>query len=157
MALSSPTTFPTADEICQPCLTSPLQSLESGISLAPGGIIIHDRQQAYYEAINASNDAGESTAFFEFILSAIRASLIEAISTSDEMIDDKRSKATIRWKKTEEYLKTHHYIMNADVRELCGASAVTANYILSRFVKEGQLSKSVKVGRLGIYVEIKCG
>jgi Fic family protein len=28
--------------------------------------IIHDRLQEYYDAINTSNDAGESTAFIEF-------------------------------------------------------------------------------------------
>lgn len=38
--------------------------------------IIHDRQQEYYAAINASNDAGESTVFIEFVLSAIKASLL---------------------------------------------------------------------------------
>ena len=93
--------------------------------------IIHDRQQEYYEAINASNDAGESTVFIEFMLSAIKASLMDAIRTSDEMSDGKMDKATLRWKKIEEYLKTHDYIMNADVRELCGISAATANRILA--------------------------
>ncbi len=94
--------------------------------------IIHDRQQEYYDAINTSNDAGESTVFIEFMLSAIKASLMDAISTSDEMSDGKMDKATLRWKKIEEYLKTHDYIMNADVRELCGVSAATANRILAR-------------------------
>lgn len=103
--------------------------------------IIHDRQQEYYAAINASNDTGESTIFIEFMLSAIKASLIEAISTSDEMSDGKMDKATLRWNKIQEYLKTHDYIMNADVRELCGVSAATANRILSSFVKERKLSK----------------
>jgi hypothetical protein len=103
--------------------------------------IIHDRQQEYYAAINASNDAGESTVFIGFMLSAIKASLIEAISTSEKMSDGKIDKATLRWKKIEEYLKTHDYIMNADVRELCGVSAATANRILSSFVKGRKLSK----------------
>lgn len=103
--------------------------------------IIHDRQQEYYAAINASNDAGESTEFIEFMLSAIKASLIDAISTSDEMSDGKMDKATLRWKEIEEYFKTHDYIMNADVRELCGVSAATANRILSSFVEERKLSK----------------
>ena len=49
--------------------------------------IIHNRQQEYYESINASNAAGESTVFIEFMLSAIKASLIDAISASDEMSD----------------------------------------------------------------------
>ena len=93
--------------------------------------IIHDRQQEYYEAINASNNAGESTIFIEFMLSAIKTSLVEAISTRDEMSNGKMDKAMFRWKKIEEYLKTHDYIMNADVRELCGVSAATANRILA--------------------------
>ena len=103
--------------------------------------IIHDRQREYYAAINTSNDMGESTVFIEFMLSAIKASLIEAINTSDEMSDEKLDKATLRWKKIEEYLKTHYYIMNADVRELCGVSTATANRILAAFVSDGKLMK----------------
>lgn len=103
--------------------------------------IIHDRQQEYYDAINASNDAGESTVFIEFMLSAIKASLIEAIGASVAMSDVKMDKATLRWNKIQEYLKTHDYIMNADVRELCGVSAATANRILSGLVEDGKLTK----------------
>lgn len=103
--------------------------------------IIHDRQQEYYDAINTSNDAGESTVFIEFMLSAIKASLIDAIGTSDEMSDGKMDKATLRWNKIQEYLKTHGYIMNADVRELCGVSAATANRILAKLATEGILVK----------------
>lgn len=106
--------------------------------------IIHDRQREYYDAINASNDAGESTVFIEFMLSAIKASLIEVIITSDEMSDGKMDKATLRWKKIEEYLKTHDYIMNADVRELCGVSAATANRILVGFAAGKKLTKCRK-------------
>lgn len=108
--------------------------------------IIHDRQQEYYAAINASNNAGESTVFIEFMLSAIKASLMDTISASDEMSNEKMDKATLRWKKIEEYLKNHDYIMNADVRQLCGVSAATANRILSSFVEKGKLSKDRKGG-----------
>ena len=118
-----------------------LSKWNSAFAWLPVESIIHDRQQEYYAAINASNDTGESTIFIEFMLSAIKASLIEAISTSDEMSDGKMDKATLRWNKIQEYLKTHDYIMNADVRELCGVSAATANRILSSFVKERKLSK----------------
>ena len=108
--------------------------------------IIHDRQQEYYAAINTSNNAGESTVFIEFMLSAINASLTDTICTSDEMSDGKMDKAALRWKKIEEYLKTHDYIMNADVRKLCGVSAATANRILSNFVGKGKLSKYLENG-----------
>ena len=79
--------------------------------------------------------------FIEFMLSAIKASLMDAINTSDEMSDGKLDKATLRWKKIEEYLKTHDYIMNADVRELCGVSEATANRILFGLVKAKILYK----------------
>ena len=104
--------------------------------------IIHDHQQGYYDAINASNDAGESTAFIEFMLSVIKASLIDAIHTSDAMSDRKMDKKALRWQKIEQFLQTHEYIMNADVRELCGVSAATAHRILAGLVNEGKLYKT---------------
>ena len=103
--------------------------------------IIYANQQDYYTAINASNSAGESTAFIEFMLSAIKASLIEAINASDEMSDGMMDKAAIRWRKIEDYLKTHPFIQNADVRVLCDVSAATANRILAALVDEGKLRK----------------
>lgn len=53
-----------------------LSKWNSAFAWLPVESIIHDRQQEYYEAINASNGAGESTVFIEFMLSAIKASLI---------------------------------------------------------------------------------
>lgn len=103
--------------------------------------IIHDRQQEYYAAINASSDAGESTVFIEFMLAAIKASLIDAINVSDEMSDGEMDKAAMRWKLIEEFLQTKEYIMNADVRNLCGVSPATANRILADLSFNGKLTK----------------
>lgn len=108
--------------------------------------IIHERQEEYYAAINASNDAGESTVFIEFMLSAIKASLIDAIRTSDEMSDGPMDKATTRWKQIEKFLETHPYIMNADVRTLCDVSAATANRILAGLAAEDKIVKCRKSG-----------
>ena len=108
--------------------------------------IIHDRQQEYYEAINASNNAGESTVFIEFMLSAIKASLMDAINTSDEMSDGKMDKATVRWRQIEKFLETHEFIMNADVRALCGVSAATANRVLAGLTAERKLVKYSRNG-----------
>ena len=108
--------------------------------------IIHDRQQEYYDAINASNDACASTAFIEFMLAAIKASLIDAIRMSDAMSDGKMDKKALRWQKIEQFLQTHEYIMNADVRELCGVSAATANRILAGFTAAEKLSKQKIAG-----------
>lgn len=103
--------------------------------------IIHDRQQEYYAAINTSNDAGESTVFIEFMLSAIKASLMDAINTSDEMSDVPMDKVTVRWKQIEKFLETHDFIMNADVCALCDVSSATANRILVGFTSEEKLVK----------------
>ena len=123
-----------------------LSKWNSAFAWLPVESIIHDRQQEYYAAINASNGAGESTVFIEFVLSAIKASLIEAIGTSDEMSDGKMDKATMRWKKIEEFMETHEFIMNADVRALCSVSAATANRILVRLASDGRLIKFHKGG-----------
>ncbi len=111
--------------------------------------MVYARQQEYYEAINASNNAGASTIFIEFMLSAIQASLIDAIKTSDEMSDGKIDKATMRWRLVEEFLQTHDYIMNADVRALCGVSPATANRILAGFERERKLVKCSIHGHWG--------
>lgn len=103
--------------------------------------MIHVHQPEYYAVINAANATAESTVFIEFMLSAIKASLIDAINTSDETSDELMDKVTMRRKQIEKYLETHEFIMNADVRELCGVSAATANRILSSFASEKKLVK----------------
>ena len=126
-----------------------LSKWNSVFAWLPVESIIHDHQQEYYDAINASSDAGEPTAFIEFMLSAIKASLIDTIRTSDAMSDGKMDKKALRWQKIEQFLQTHEYIMNADVRELCGVSAATANRILANFASDGKLMKSRVGGHWG--------
>ena len=108
--------------------------------------MIHARQPEYYAAINASNTAGESTSFIEFMLSTIKASLIDAINASDEMSDESMDKATMRRKQIEKFLETHEFIMNADVRKICNVSAATANRTLVDLVTKGKLIKCYKSG-----------
>jgi len=103
--------------------------------------IIHENQAEYYAAINASNDACESTIFIEFMLSVIKASLIDAINTSDEMSDGTIDKTALRWNQIKAYLDTHEHIMNADVRRICNVSSATANRILTTLSAEGKLKK----------------
>lgn len=108
--------------------------------------IVHDHQQEYYEAINNSNAAVSSTAFIEFMLSAIKASLMETVNMSDGMSDAPKDKAADRWNQIEQFLECHEVIQNADVRQLCGVSAATANRILATFTAEGKLAKCRKGG-----------
>ena len=114
-----------------------LSKWNSAFAWLPVESIIHDRQQEYYSAINASNNEGESTIFIEFMLSAIKMALTEAIQADAGETD----KDALRWKNIKEYLKTHDYIMNADVRELLGVSSATANRILNKLVEQGKLQR----------------
>ena len=114
-----------------------LSKWNSAFEWLPVESIIHDRQQEYYNAINASNNEGESTIFIEFMLSAIKMALTEAIQADAGETD----KDALRWKDIKEYLKTHDYIMNADVRELLGVSSATANRILGKLVDQGKLQR----------------
>ena len=103
--------------------------------------MIHDNQQAYYDAINRANNEAEATAFIEFMLSIIKASILEAIDTTTEIDNKSTDKASLRWAKIRHYLSAHKFIMNADVRELCGVSSATANRILNGLTEEGKLQK----------------
>ena len=77
----------------------------------------------------------------QFLTHITWPSLIESICLSDEMSDEKVDKAAFRWSKIQAYLKTHEHISNADVRELCGVSAATANRILAGLTADHQLEK----------------
>ena len=110
-------------------------------SWLPVESIIHDRQEEYYNAINQSNYDGESTVFIEFMLSAIKASLMDAINTINAMSDGTMDKDTLRWMQIKKFLESHEFIMNADVRVICNVSAATANRILAGLVDDEKLMK----------------
>ena len=54
-----------------------LSQWNSAFAWLPVESIIYSRQREYYNVINASNEVGESTVFIEFMLSAIKAALLE--------------------------------------------------------------------------------
>lgn len=106
--------------------------------------IIHDRQEEYYAAINRSNYEGASTAFIEFMLSAIREALIEAVQTGGAA--DKMTTDELRWYKIERFLQKNITITNADVRQMFQVSAATANRILARLTDEEKIQK-IRIGK----------
>lgn len=57
------------------------------------------------------------------------------------MSDAPKDAAAKRWKQIKQFLESHNFIQNADVRQLCGVSAATANRILAGFTAEGRLVK----------------
>ena len=112
--------------------------------------IIHDRQKEYYAAINRSNYEGESTAFIEFMLSAIQEALMEAVETSG--ISESMTTDELRWYKIERFLKKNGTITNADVRQLFQVSSATANRILAKLTDEGKLQK-IRISKSWGYIE----
>ena len=116
--------------------------------------IIHDRQQEYYDAINASNAAGDSTRFIEFMLSAIQSSLMEAVSMRDEAMDEMSGEpspaADSRWNQVKYYLQSHSDIQNAVLCKMFAISPATSNRLLRSWVQEGKLEK-FRNGRFWAY------
>lgn len=100
--------------------------------------IIHDNQSEYYNAINVSNNNGNSTVFIEFMLSVIKQALQESINDKPKNIS---SKSDLRWNKINDYLETHEYILNSDVQKFLGVSSATATRILVGFMKDGKLKR----------------
>jgi len=105
--------------------------------------IIHDRQDEYYQAINRSNNEAESTAFIEFMLSAIKEALLEAVQVgnTENMTTEEQRRYQI-----ERFLKKHGTITNADVREMLDVSSATANRILAKMTDEGKIQK-IRIGK----------
>lgn len=114
--------------------------------------IIHDRQDEYYRAINKSNAEGESTVFIEFMLSAIKDALVEAVETTD--ITQNMTDNELRLFKIEQYLQKNQYITNSVVQQMFSVSAATANRILAKAVDAGFLQK-VRIGKFWGYVLIE--
>ena len=106
--------------------------------------IIHDRQDEYYNAINRSNYESESTAFIEFMLSAIKEALMEAVQTNGAA--ESMSTDELRWYKIEKFLKKNGTITNADVRQMFHVSPATANRILAKLVEQGKIQK-IRLGK----------
>ena len=115
--------------------------------------IIHDRQDEYYQAINRSNNEAESTVFIEFMLSAIKETLMEAVQIGNT---ENMSTEEQRWYQIERFLKKNGTITNADVRELFGVSPATANRILAKIAEEGKIQK-IRIGKSWGYIIIQKG
>lgn len=68
---------------------------------------------------------------------------MDVLSVSDGMSDApvKPDEEVSRWNLIKAYLNDHSFIMNANVRALCGVSAAIANRILAGLVRDGKLEK----------------
>lgn len=125
-----------------------LTQWKSMFAWLPVESIIHDRQDEYYRAINCSNHEAESTAFIEFMLSAIKEALQEAVQVGNT---ENMSTAERRWYQIECFLKRYGTITNADVREMLGVSSATANRVLAKMA-DAEVIQKVRIGKSWGYV-----
>lgn len=113
--------------------------------------IIHDRQDEYYRAINHSNNEAESTVFIEFMLSAMKEALMEAVQVRNT---ENMSREDQRWYQIKRFLKKNGTITNADVREMFRVSSSTANRILAKMTDDGKIQK-IRIGKSWGYIVIQ--
>lgn len=112
--------------------------------------MIHDRQEGYYRAFNAANNAADSTVFIEFMLEAIRDTMLEAAEGVTPVPPCKADKVFARESIIMDYLKENNTITNSDVRDLLHVSSATANRVLNTMADEGMLVR-FRSGRTWAY------
>jgi len=101
--------------------------------------LIHDRQEAYYEALDASNRAGQCTQFVEFMLTIIRDSLLEVKVSVNIVTDNMTDIEGLRWRHIKSYLQQHGSMQNTDAQRILKISDATAKRLLHKLVGLGLL------------------
>ena len=112
--------------------------------------MIHDRQEEYYRAFNAANNAADSTVFITFMLEAFRDTMLEAIDGAAPATKSKSEKTADRETAVMAYLNENGSVTNGDVRELLNVSVATANRILNSMADKGMLIR-FRSGRTWAY------
>ena len=115
--------------------------------------MIHDRQDEYYQAINRSSNEAESTVFIEFMLSAIKEALLDAVQTGST---ENMSTEEQRWHLIKHFLEKNSTITNAGVRKMLDVSAATANRILAIMTEEGRIKK-IRIDKSWGYIILQKG
>ncbi|MBR2255046.1 MAG: Fic family protein, partial [Candidatus Methanomethylophilaceae archaeon] len=100
---------------------------------------IRDRQTEYYEAIRNATDKGDTCVFIEFILEAIRDSLIEALGSADSGMETK----------VFHIIKEGRYTNATDVARMLGVSERTVRRAITSLKEKNAIKRdgSTKTGR----------
>ena len=111
----------------------------------PIEIIIYERQNDYYKALNASNTDGESTIFVQFMLELIR-DLLKELSHNGVM-----NKAKTLDEKMLDLLEEDGKQSAAGLAEIVGSSPRTVQRALKRLMDAGKIER-VGSNRFGYYI-----
>lgn len=107
--------------------------------------MIHERQQDYYKMLNASNTAGESTVFVQFMLESIRDLLLELSQNNHASIEKTLDEKLI------DLLKINGKRSAAELSTEVGLSARTVQRALRKLMESGQI-EHIGSNRGGYYV-----
>ena len=110
--------------------------------------IIHERQDGYYEAINASNTTGESTIFVEFMLELIR-DLLKELASGKSFASEKTTEDKVL-----ELIMENGKQSAAKMSERLGLSQRQVQRVLKQ-LKDDKLIEYVGPNRNGYYRKIE--
>jgi Fic family protein len=104
------------------------------LAYLPVETLIHDQQQAYYNAINQSSAHANSSAFINFMLRMLLNAIKESLSTS-EKVSEKTSEKIIR------LIAERNDITIAELAALIGVSSRSIERNLKLLQNEGLLAR----------------
>ncbi len=107
--------------------------------------VIRENQEKYYEALEASDSAGESTEFIEFMLATINTSLRETIDETNVPNIDYKKRAELA------LVELHDWFDRKDYMRVCkGISTATASRDLKQMLEDESIDIS-GTGRMTRY------
>jgi Fic family protein len=107
--------------------------------------VIRENQEKYYEALEASDSAGESTKFIEFMLATINTSLRETIDETNVPNADYKKRAELA------LVELHDWFDRKDYMRVCkGISTATASRDLKQMLEDAYIDIS-GTGRMTRY------
>ena len=110
-----------------------LASWRPALAWLPVENVIQQRQAAYYAAINASNTAGSSTEFVQFMLEAIRDALVPYCTGESPSATAKRSALKLMRERPETTV--------SELAEALGISKRTTERLVSELKREGEIRR----------------
>ena len=118
-------------------------------SAIPIESVIKENQEGYYDALEVSGSAGESTPFVEFMLQAILQSCEELLSIENDVPKNvPRNVPKSRRERIVEMMRNNRDITIDQLAQICGVSSKTIKRDISKLKEDGKVERigSLKSG-----------